>query len=166
MQLYAGGNGIQSCRWKFRLAKDEERGAVNVIGVLLEVRAGVGRWDGAGEVLESELQRVGQDHPFVLTGRRMGKVGEALKLVAARFLLAGKEVVHDLVCPDGCASNKAAVSGVQDAESGCCGRCQISSGLYAGPFKNTEVRPTKRTPAARVESGCCRSGGADNVDVG
>jgi hypothetical protein len=75
LELYAGGNGIQSCRLKVRLAEHVERGAAKVIDVLLEVRAGSGRWDCAGEVLESELQRVGQDYPFVLTGQRMGQVG-------------------------------------------------------------------------------------------
>jgi hypothetical protein len=55
-------------------AGNVERGAAKGIGVLLEVRAGGGRWDCAGEVLESELQILGQDHPFVLTGQWMGQV--------------------------------------------------------------------------------------------
>jgi hypothetical protein len=37
---------------------------------------------------------VGQNHPFVLIGQRMGQVGKALKPVADRLSLAGKEVMH------------------------------------------------------------------------
>jgi hypothetical protein len=73
--LYAGSNGIQSCRSKVRLDEYVETDATEVIGMLLEIKAGGGRWNCAGEVLESELQRVGQDYPFVLTGQRMGQVG-------------------------------------------------------------------------------------------
>jgi hypothetical protein len=43
MELYAVGNGTQSCRLKVRLAEDVERGAAKVIGVLLEMRGGGGR---------------------------------------------------------------------------------------------------------------------------
>jgi hypothetical protein len=50
--LYAGGGGIQSRRLWVRLAEQVEGGKVQVISVLLEVRAGGCRWDGAREVLE------------------------------------------------------------------------------------------------------------------
>jgi predicted ABC-type transport system involved in lysophospholipase L1 biosynthesis ATPase subunit len=81
MALLAGGLGIQLGCVKLRLVEDLEGSAAKVLSVLLEVRAGCCRRNGAGEVLESELHGVGQDDSFVLTGERMGEVWQALKLV-------------------------------------------------------------------------------------
>jgi hypothetical protein len=51
-QAKGGGVGAPDCG-SVRLAEKVEGGVVQGIGVLLEVRAGGHRWDGAGQVLES-----------------------------------------------------------------------------------------------------------------
>jgi hypothetical protein len=96
----------------------------------------------------------------------MGQVGEALKLVCDRLSLAGKEVMHELVCPDGGASNDEAVAGVHDAGFGCCGRCHICIRAVRGALTGHRSEADGTHLCCQgFESGCCSRGGADNVDV-
>jgi hypothetical protein len=89
-----------------------------------------------------------------------------LKLDADRLSLAGKEVMHELVCPDGGASNEEAVSGVQDAEFGCCGRCHICIRAVRGALTGYEREADETHFRCQgFESWCCSCGGADNIDV-
>jgi hypothetical protein len=84
-----------------------------------------------------------------------------LKLVADRLSLAGKEVMHELVCPDAGASHAVAVAGVQGVEFGCCGRCHICTRALRGALTGN------RSEADGTHFRCqgFESGGADNVDV-
>jgi hypothetical protein len=89
-----------------------------------------------------------------------------LKLIADRFLLAGKEVMHKLVCPDGDSSNEEAVTGAQHTEFGCCGRCHICiRAVRSGPTWHRSDAGGAHFCCQRFESRCCSCGGADKVDV-
>jgi hypothetical protein len=89
-----------------------------------------------------------------------------LKLVADRMSFAGKEVMHEWVCPHRGTSNKEAFAGVQDVEFGCCGRCHACIRAVCGALSGHGCEADRtRLRCNGFESGCCSCSVADNVDV-